>query len=148
MSSSGRRKRHLTGRCPLGKFPLPLPALAWDSRSVTVISCNFNFSAESSESKKGMSLTSMLQEVGCREHSWVFLWASYLGRLLAWVPAISMINASALNIGLRTRCSGGCVWGGWLVCGRLAGTGVFPGAKRSEERRVGKEGRSRWSPYH
>src|SRR5260370_37166846 len=25
---------------------------------------------------------------------------------------------------------------------------VAPGAKRSEERRVGKECRSRWSPYH
>src|SRR5258706_5650686 len=28
---------------------------------------------------------------------------------------------------------------------RLAGPRVYP---RSEERRVGKEGRSRWSPYH
>ena len=25
---------------------------------------------------------------------------------------------------------------------------VLPGANRSEERRVGKECRSRWSPYH
>ena len=49
-----------------------------------------------------------------------------------------------------------------LVCGVLAGTlDVLPGALdflskhtgavlyvRSEERRVGKECRSRWSPYH
>ena len=27
-------------------------------------------------------------------------------------------------------------------------TGVFKGVERSEERRVGKECRSRWSPYH
>ena len=26
--------------------------------------------------------------------------------------------------------------------------GIFGGEKRSEERRVGKECRSRWSPYH
>ena len=26
--------------------------------------------------------------------------------------------------------------------------GIKPGAERSEERRVGKECRSRWSPYH
>ena len=28
------------------------------------------------------------------------------------------------------------------------GTKMFPGDTRSEERRVGKECRSRWSPYH
>src|SRR2546429_9650840 len=33
--------------------------------------------------------------------------------------------------------------------GRLQGAVRMPGlAMRSEERRVGKEGRSRWSPYH
>ena len=30
----------------------------------------------------------------------------------------------------------------------LKGTNVAVGAERSEERRVGKECRSRWSPYH
>ena len=30
----------------------------------------------------------------------------------------------------------------------IGGTGVFVSALRSEERRVGKECRSRWSPYH
>src|SRR5687768_18578679 len=38
------------------------------------------------------------------------------------------------------------------VCGRfqsaLIVTIAFPDASRSEERRVGKECRSRWSPYH
>src|SRR3989442_10371805 len=43
-------------------------------------------------------------------------------------------------------------WGGrdhWgnLLFALLAGGGV-PGGARSEERRVGKECRSRWSPYH
>jgi len=30
----------------------------------------------------------------------------------------------------------------------LVGTGIISKAYRSEERRVGKECRSRWSPYH
>src|ERR1043166_8291049 len=37
------------------------------------------------------------------------------------------------------------VHGHWLLA-RLVR--LFPKAERSEERRVGKEGRSRWSPYH
>ena len=32
--------------------------------------------------------------------------------------------------------------------GANGGDGWYGGAKRSEERRVGKECRSRWSPYH
>ena len=31
---------------------------------------------------------------------------------------------------------------------RLSATGIVPKISRSEERRVGKECRSRWSPYH
>jgi len=31
---------------------------------------------------------------------------------------------------------------------RLEEEGIFPLSDRSEERRVGKECRSRWSPYH
>ena len=34
-------------------------------------------------------------------------------------------------------------WGAWQLVARMAQINV-----RSEERRVGKEGRSRWSPYH
>src|SRR2546430_17199857 len=35
----------------------------------------------------------------------------------------------------------------WIVSGTVVG-GRLGGKKRSEERRVGKECRSRWSPYH
>src|SRR3712207_7940989 len=35
----------------------------------------------------------------------------------------------------------------WHLCGQVAGLGPV-GGERSEERRVGKECRSRWSPYH
>ena len=34
------------------------------------------------------------------------------------------------------------------VGGLLAWSGLVNGVERSEERRVGKECRSRWSPYH
>ena len=34
------------------------------------------------------------------------------------------------------------------VAGHDNGITLFQGAERSEERRVGKECRSRWSPYH
>ena len=37
---------------------------------------------------------------------------------------------------------------GRAVAGRLAGAGATVVCVRSEERRVGKECRSRWSPYH
>ena len=36
----------------------------------------------------------------------------------------------------------------WQLTDRVANAAAFPIAKRSEERRVGKECRSRWSPYH
>ena len=35
-----------------------------------------------------------------------------------------------------------------LYGGAIAQAGAVKGKKRSEERRVGKECRSRWSPYH
>src|SRR3712207_8088393 len=35
-----------------------------------------------------------------------------------------------------------------LCLGPPRGGRLFPAARRSEERRVGKECRSRWSPYH
>src|SRR5260370_10981642 len=41
--------------------------------------------------------------------------------------------------------AGGGHHGGFVALGAVAGDG---GAVRSEERRVGKECRSRWSPYH
>src|SRR3712207_9138772 len=39
------------------------------------------------------------------------------------------------------------VGSGGAAAGEI-GIGAILGAPRSEERRVGKEGRSRWSPYH
>ena len=36
----------------------------------------------------------------------------------------------------------------FLVVDLIRGLGLVPMAMRSEERRVGKECRSRWSPYH
>ena len=35
-----------------------------------------------------------------------------------------------------------------LIIFMVTATVITPGAERSEERRVGKECRSRWSPYH
>ena len=35
-----------------------------------------------------------------------------------------------------------------IVGGACINTGTIPSKTRSEERRVGKECRSRWSPYH
>ena len=44
----------------------------------------------------------------------------------------------------------GAAPGGWsqLAVQRLRGNGRIVATTRSEERRVGKECRSRWSPYH
>jgi len=36
----------------------------------------------------------------------------------------------------------------YAIYGELRGVGRYVNSKRSEERRVGKECRSRWSPYH
>ena len=38
--------------------------------------------------------------------------------------------------------------GTFLITKRVMTKAWAPGCWRSEERRVGKEGRSRWSPYH
>src|SRR5215831_12538224 len=37
---------------------------------------------------------------------------------------------------------------GWVVYSEVAGSAAIDSLQRSEERRVGKECRSRWSPYH
>src|SRR5687768_4105240 len=39
-------------------------------------------------------------------------------------------------------------WGKHAFVGYYTGDTGFPAGSRSEERRVGKECRSRWSPYH
>ena len=58
-------------------------------------------------------------------------WAG--GHIKAW--------AGMLTIGLTVAAL--CAGGFYLIT-----RNARPKARRSEERRVGKEGRSRWSPYH
>ena len=55
--------------------------------------------------------------------------------------AVTVLQTLVIALG-----AGLAVWG---VVNLMEGYGNDnPGAKRSEERRVGKECRSRWSPYH
>src|SRR2546425_8344417 len=49
-----------------------------------------------------------------------------------------------LNTGVKTSSGSGVT----LLIQPSGGTGLYTDTKRSEERRVGKECRSRWSPYH
>src|SRR5258707_6890841 len=50
---------------------------------------------------------------------------------------------------LRDPANSEKLWlGGWLHTGDIGVIGADGYLKRSEERRGGKEGRSRWSPYH
>ena len=49
-------------------------------------------------------------------------------------------------ISLASGSSGNCYYLGTETYGILIDAGI--GIRRSEERRVGKECRSRWSPYH
>src|SRR3712207_8230021 len=55
-----------------------------------------------------------------------------------------LVQARGLGAPLRGRQGGGLARAGHGLHGRHHP----PGAARSEERRVGKECRSRWSPYH
>jgi len=55
-------------------------------------------------------------------------------------PATISIVASAVSYGFRNSLS--------YVWGTLFGAFIVLSSSRSEERRVGKECRSRWSPYH
>jgi len=60
-------------------------------------------------------------------------------------PSLLQLFANSFGIALAITLSN-------LVLASLAGYAFarlrFPGRNRSEERRVGKECRSRWSPYH
>ena len=69
----------------------------------------------------------------------IFVLAVFVGYYVVWsvtpalhTPLMSVTNAISSVI----------------VVGALLAVGVPLIEKRSEERRVGKEGRSRWSPYH
>src|SRR2546427_5327838 len=62
---------------------------------------------------------------------------------------VTGVQTCALPISRHPRCGAGP----WSECSPPAGTcrrvsPAFPPTLRSEERRVGKECRSRWSPYH
>ena len=56
----------------------------------------------------------------------------------------NQLRAMMLTVMLVITTLGGTVWAQPLI---VKGT-VTDGSDRSEERRVGKECRSRWSPYH
>jgi len=68
-----------------------------------------------------------------------------LRRRRSWTGGVLL--AAAVGIGLVGAAG---VAGGWLNGLRLPAVvpGPSDGVIRSEERRVGKECRSRWSPYH
>ena len=50
----------------------------------------------------------------------------------------------AAQLGLKTA----CIESRGALGGTCLNVGCIPSKSRSEERRVGKECRSRWSPYH
>src|SRR3989440_8179006 len=67
--------------------------------------------------------------------------APYHVRILARQPSRvrTWYGATVRTLPLKRPCPG--------LCASAAGF-LWPGVSRSEERRVGKECRSRWSPYH
>src|SRR4051794_3319438 len=103
--------------------------------------------------------------------SWSVTRAEALARLRAQIDAGSPIIGAGAGTGLSAKCAeaGGCDLiiiynsGRYRMAGRGSLAGLMPYGDanaivvemaaevlpvRSEERRVGKEGRSRWSPYH
>src|SRR6266487_1153167 len=80
-------------------------------------------------------------------------WNDLLAAVLLGAITVEMLwfavgsGARPCRVGLWGPPEGVCrvTWGvGGLICGLLMGWAIA----RSEERRVGKECRSRWSPYH
>jgi len=72
--------------------------------------------------------------------------------LVIWLPTYFVENlsvntgtAASLSSGLPIAGIFGTIAVSWLISSRFSGREVY---FRSEERRVGKECRSRWSPYH
>ena len=65
---------------------------------------------------------------------------------------IKKIFVLAVSIAALTGCNRGGQKAGYMIEGRIAETRTNVEKRyvrsRSEERRVGKECRSRWSPYH
>ena len=63
-----------------------------------------------------------------------------------FLPAACAVAAAALSLYSPPAAAKGCLKG--AVIGGAAGHFAGHHGLRSEERRVGKECRSRWSPYH
>src|SRR5258708_37364566 len=73
------------------------------------------------------------------------------GRFLLTTGQETPITPAMINAHQLTVESGVKLWSvnTWSIQASLSFTGMgLGGAERSEERRVGKECRSRWSPYH
>ena len=75
-----------------------------------------------------------------------------LGIVLALVGAVlaALLGGigSAIGVGMTGQAAAGVVSENPPLFGKVLILQLLPGTQRSEERRVGKECRSRWSPYH
>src|SRR5574344_545986 len=115
-----------------------------------VVNCIIMGRVEAFASKNTVG-ASVLDAIGMGlGYTWVLLVISFIreffggGTLLAGTAYKIEIIPEAYRIGILNSAPGG-----FLVFGCLmAATGAIRSAQRSEERRVGKECRSRWSPYH
>src|SRR3712207_9531315 len=67
---------------------------------------------------------------------WTIIWTLVVGAFVALVLVITAVSLSASGFRLDVE--------RWLLIGAF----LVVISMRSEERRVGKEGRSWWSPYH
>ena len=76
-------------------------------------------------------------------------WGIYMADIIIYVTRISNDSEGDISYDGICRCEGMGVNDqdiGWTVS--LSSSALASTAERSEERRVGKECRSRWSPYH
>ena len=85
---------------------------------------------------------------------WFFFWL-ISGSFLVGILAVCFVVSAVNWLGSETFCSTGChTMNGVAYAWKQGSHARTPSGKtadcsdRSEERRVGKECRSRWSPYH
>src|SRR5256885_15302885 len=87
----------------------------------------------------------------CIEHTLAQMGARRLWQLLHtedYVPALGAVTGNQAVQQVRAGLDA-IYCSGWQVAADANTHGsTYPDQSRSEERRVGKEGRSRWSPYH
>ena len=97
---------------------------------------------------KGMpSFLALLSTVGTLAMLWVGGSIILHGaEMLGFAAPADWIHGLAVGAAAALPAAAGVVE--WLVTAALDGVFGLAGAGRSEERRVGKECRSRWSPYH